>query len=345
MNSPFSFLTQKTQLLFNYGRKLIANFAHRIYDCKKRQNPKLKIMKQFSLWVLFALCAAPVFGQSTNENFPTPATANEISGTIPARDIGDSRLTRHFYTFFGDNGDLDLTIETANFDGDIDVFEAATLRPLVKITIYAASQPTKTSRIVYFRQRQRVILRVEGRTLSDEPASYQINLSGTFAAANLSDSPDIEPTVENKTSANAVARVNSAGAIIEVLPPEKTIEKPQEITEPKTETNSTAAVKPRKPPTKPKINVQTTAKRPAKTPTRRTPAAKKTETAKIETANAPDPLASINLIILLKNGDKIERPMSEVFRVSVDKGQLTVINKNGKIERFNLLEVQKMSIE
>jgi hypothetical protein len=59
----------------------------------------------------------------------------------------------------------------------------------------------------------------------------------------------------------------------------------------------------------------------------------------------PNPLESIRLIILFKDGTKIERAMSEVIKVGVDKGTLTVIAKDGSIGRYSILDVAKMTIE
>lgn len=389
-------------------------------------------MKQLGfLLIVFWLIAAPTRAQSTNENFPTPVNANEISGTIVARDVGDARLTRHFYTFFVDNGDIDLKIETANFDGDIDVFEANTLRPLLKVTVYdgAAVQPART---IYFRKREQVVLRVEGRTLTDDAATYRINFGGSFAAAaDLPQPPEnAEPTVTSKPSAAAVARVNSAGAIIEVLPSKKTVEtaiakSAPETIEPQpdaTATAATAALKParttrRARPTRGRtrpaptaandkpadsntnsnasenpnssgnktanVNSSSSAKtnettntnetatanettKPLTTASDRAAARRAARTARSKTANSrprngqtraqpsdsaavaaaqPDPLANLRLIVLMKNSDRVERSMSDVFRVSVDSGQLTIITKSGKIERYNLAEIIRFAIE
>jgi hypothetical protein len=59
----------------------------------------------------------------------------------------------------------------------------------------------------------------------------------------------------------------------------------------------------------------------------------------------PNPLENIRLIILFKDGTKIERAMSEVIKVGVDKGTLTVIAKDGSIGRYSILDVAKMTIE
>lgn len=59
----------------------------------------------------------------------------------------------------------------------------------------------------------------------------------------------------------------------------------------------------------------------------------------------PNPLESVRLLIVFKDGTKIERPMSEVLRVGVDKGVLTLITKDGNISRYPILDVAKMTIE
>jgi hypothetical protein len=59
----------------------------------------------------------------------------------------------------------------------------------------------------------------------------------------------------------------------------------------------------------------------------------------------PNALENIRLIVLFKDGSKIERPMSEVLKVGVDKGILTIISKDGAIGRYSILDVAKMTIE
>ena len=81
--------------------------------------------------------ASSLAAQSTDQNFPTPIRTNEISGVIKARDVGDSRITSHFYTFEGGQGDLFINIQTTNFSGDVDVFAMPGIRPLSKMVMYA----------------------------------------------------------------------------------------------------------------------------------------------------------------------------------------------------------------
>lgn len=58
-----------------------------------------------------------------------------------------------------------------------------------------------------------------------------------------------------------------------------------------------------------------------------------------------DPLANIKLVVLFKDGKKLERQMNEVFKFSVDKGVLTVISKDGRVGRYPLLDIAKVTIE
>lgn len=131
--------------------------------------------------VLFA--AASIFAQSTDQNFPTPVTTNEINGQIRARDVGDPRLTRYYYVFDGGQGDIFVNVVTKNFAGDIDVFTSETLRPMTKMVIYPdAAATNETGRLIYLRKGERLLLRVEGRSPNDDAAIFRIKFGGSFVA-------------------------------------------------------------------------------------------------------------------------------------------------------------------
>ena len=98
--------------------------------------------------VLAFLIQSGAYAQSTDQNYPTPATAPEIVGVIKARDIGDSRLTTYYYLINADNGDLFLNVLTKNFSGDIDLFTLPNLQPMSKIVIYADLPENETGRVV-----------------------------------------------------------------------------------------------------------------------------------------------------------------------------------------------------
>ena len=111
-----------------------------------------------------AVCALATntFGQSTDQSLPTPVLANEINGRIAALDVGDPRATRHFYAFAANAGDLLVTLDTKNLNGDVDVFTAITFRPLMKTTVYATTQSQQVTKGIYLRAHQILILR-EGK--------------------------------------------------------------------------------------------------------------------------------------------------------------------------------------
>ncbi len=358
------------------------------------------------LCVLCVLCGLnySAKAQSTNQNYPTPVSTNEITGKIPARDIGDARLTNYFYVF--------INVVTSNFNGDFDVFTAENLKPLTKITVYADDSDRETGRVIYMRQQEKLVLRIEGRSPNDDAAAFRIKFAGSFEPLSLA-SEKIEPDAPVvKTENQSDVVVNSVGTILEVKPkptpaPKETIAKNEtklrknqsrakdKITvddvKKAIETKETVAendkkVEPEKlediqKQSAPKVVItdeiadkdpkaeekaadktedNPTAEKPevteiTKTEVVTTKKAEVTETAKTETpkrktktsvkAVSPAELANIKLVVLFKDGSRIERSMSEVLKVNVDKGILTVISKDGAIGRYSILDVEKMTIE
>ncbi len=174
----------------------------------------------FFLCLLFSLAAIAdeSQGQSLDARAPSPVRRNEIVGRISARDLGDARLTDHFYTFAGTPGDLLITIQTQNLNGDVDVFTAGSLRPVLKFAVYAESTSPVTKNI-YLRQREELILRIEARTPNDDDGIYRIRFSGTFEPMS-GVAEEGEETVSLPTARKG-KRVSSVGARIEdpVPPP------------------------------------------------------------------------------------------------------------------------------
>src|SRR5438477_348479 len=83
------------------------------------------------------------------------------AATVKDRDMGDARLTTHFYAFIGDQGDIFVSVVTKNFSGDIDIFLVDGLRPLTKMVIYADGGVNETGRLIYLRKPEKLLLRVE----------------------------------------------------------------------------------------------------------------------------------------------------------------------------------------
>ncbi len=300
--------------------------------------------------VFAVLAVASAAAQSTDQAFPTAVRANEIVGSIKARDIGDARLTSHFYAFNGDQGDIFVNVVTKNFDGDIDIFTADGLRPLTKIVIFADAALNETGRIVYLRRPERLLLRIQGRTPNDDAAAYRIKFAGSFVAAKDSGEDEVAAPTISGTDSGAV-KVNSVGTIIET--PVKSVP-----AEPKAETASERPPK-AKPPvvagdasasgepkavakiTKPTADPAKPAKPAAKPPAK--PVEEKKKAA--ETSVSGDPMAAFRLVVVFKDGKKIERPMTDVIRFTVDNGTLTVIFKDGYIGRYAMSGVMRVGIE
>ena len=199
--------------------------------------------------VLCAITSA-VFGQSSDASLPTPVFANEINGRITALDLGDPRSTRHFYAFEGTPGDLLITIDSKNLNGDMDIFTAVTFRPLMKTTLYASSQPGEVTKGLYLRTRQILILRVEARTPNDEAGSYHVRFGGTFApfsggipVAENTEAPEDRPSGGSKRLSSVGATI--AEPVVETPPPTA---EPKPVAENEKPAEETAPAKKRTPP-------------------------------------------------------------------------------------------------
>jgi len=214
----------------------------------------------FVLPVLLWAITGTAQAQSADQNLPTPVLANEINGRIAPLDLGDPRVTRHFYAFEGTPGDLLITMDSKNLNGDMDVFTAITFRPLSKTSLYANSQSGEVTKGLYLRTRQILILRVEARTPNDEEGTYRVRFGGSFAtfSGGIPVAENRESDSDSAGPARSAKRLSSVGATIAEpaaeLPPvtaetkteENAAAKPAEDTE---AAKKSAAVKPR--PTRP----------------------------------------------------------------------------------------------
>ncbi len=184
--------------------------------------PRLSIALLLCSFVF--LSAPSVKAQSTDQNNPTPVTANQISGSIKARDIGDSRLTSYYYVFTGNRGDVFINVVSSNINGTIDIFTLNGLKPRTKITLFADSPDSETGRVVYMRESERLVLRIQGRSPNDDPGNFQIKFAGSFSAEAAGAEDDDDPKVVRADT--GTVRVNSVGTIISepVITPERTEE-------------------------------------------------------------------------------------------------------------------------
>src|SRR5437588_1738198 len=324
--------------------------------------------------ILFALNQT-AWAQSSDQNLPTPALSNDISGRIVALDLGDARLTRHYYAFEANPGDLMITGESKNVNGDVDVFTAVTFRPLMKTTLIATSQSGEITKGIYLRAHQILILRVEARTPSDEPGTYRIHFGGTFAPFSggipIAESSAPSEASPDKSAAN---RLSSVGATIP-RPIEETVAAPKPPPEKSAEETTTARTATEKPATTTRRTTSRNPRRGMRPAAPKVAPPKKTESTETQTAGketkseevkpaavtekpaeATQPTsekpkaqevapAGAHLVIEEKDGTRIDRPMSTVRRVIVEGGTIVIVLKTGKIERIQMADVAKFAIE
>lgn len=331
-------------------------------------------------WVLLLLASfsGRAWAQSTDVAWPSPVRSNEAVGTIAARDLGDPRLTDHFYAFTGTPGDVLITVDSRNLNGDIDVFTLAGLQPLLKFTVYAGSSLPITKSI-YLRKQEDLILRVEGRTPNDDEAVYRIHFGGAFESITsgpLAEHEDaIQPATTVEVSGKGGRRVSSVGARIEEPRTEVAatpMPQPTPVESSEGEAKTAAAkpaprnsrarrpaprrARPAEPPkpeetaTKGETENKTTAENPE--PETKTPDAGRRPTRRKATARAAAKPAAPQepedngprLVIETSDGTLVDRYLSSVRRVTVENGQVVVVGKDGKIQRIPLASVVRMTI-
>lgn len=135
-----------------------------------------------ALLVSVLFLSQSLFAQSTDRQYPTPITTNEISGQILPRALGDSRVTSYYWVFDGTQGDIFINAVFENLNGEIEVFVTDGLRSVARIVSFADFGETETGRVFYLRKPERLLLRVQGRTPNDDPATFRIKFAGSYAA-------------------------------------------------------------------------------------------------------------------------------------------------------------------
>ncbi|HEV2834248.1 MAG TPA: hypothetical protein VGW58_02965 [Pyrinomonadaceae bacterium] len=332
------------------------------------------VIRVFVFVAVLCLAAVGVSAQSIDPNAPSPVRGDTLFGKISARDLGDARLTQHYYAFTGTPGDLLITVQTQNLNGDIDVFTAGTLRPLLKVTLYAESS-APVIKGIYLRKREDLILRIEARSPNDDEGTYRLVFGGSFEP--IIGGPDIaenatpsEPKTETPVTGPRTKRVSSVGAtIVEPEPPATAVVTPSPEPTPEPTPEAKAVESPTPAAEKPAETEEVkptpsrtprSRKAPPRTTTRRStrPAPTTTETARTaveepkpdqpkssdEPAREPEPEIGPRLVIETNDGTLVNRPMSGIKRVTVENGQVVVVGRDGKISRFLLADVVRMSI-
>jgi len=307
--------------------------------------------------------------QSPDQNLPTAVLSNEITGKILPLDLGDPRLTRRYYAFEGTPGDVLITMESKNLNGDIDIFTAITFRPLMKTSLYASVQSPEVTKSIYLRSRQILILRVEARTPNDEEGTYRVRFHGSFApfSGGIPVAENNQTESDSADAARDTNRLSSVGATMAQpageIPPVTAEPNPAEKPAEETAAAKQAAAAKAKPARPTARNSRGRAPR----PTRQAGKAKAAQpvaanqgagapvgqaapgSSGSETSTQPAaqelPLAGAHLIIESKDGTKTDRPMSAVRRVVIDGNVIVIVLKTGKVERIPMSAVARMAIE
>ena len=309
----------------------------------------------FPVAILLAMSTSSL-AQSLDPNAPSPVRTNTVAGSIGARDLGDSRLTDHYYAFTGTPGDLLITVQSKNLNGDVDVFTAGSLRPLLKLTLYA-EVATPVTKGIYLRKREDLILRIEARSPNDDEGSYRLFFGGAFEP--IVGGPEIaeaEPTATPppETVGRGTRRTSSTGARLPEPEPTPVTEVATATPEPTPE--PTPERKEERPAATAEKSPEPEAERPAsarntrtRRPAARRPAPRVRETPapvepKPKPPAEPEPEVGPRLVIETNDGTLINRSMSTVKRVTVENGQVVIVGKDGKISRVLLINVVRMSI-
>ena len=250
-----------------------------------------------ALFLALLAIAQSAAAQSNDQSLPTPVLTNEITGRIAALDLGDPRLTRHFYAFEGVPGDLLVTLSSRNLNGDIDIFTAVTFRPVMKITMYAGSSAPspEVTKGFYLRSRQVLILRVEARTPNDDAGTYQLRFGGAYEPFSggipVAEESSEQSTEVARTGGGNKTRLSSVGARMDEPPSEPT-PKPVEKSADESASNSTSTARVTKPKsrrTPPARTARGRSARSTRTKPGSTGSEAKTEPAKTEAAKTETP--------------------------------------------------------
>ncbi len=228
--------------------------------------------------LLMLFTAVGLKAQSLDPGRPTPIRSTSVLGRIAARDLGDSRRTDHYYMLIGTPGDLLITVNTTNLNGDLDVFTASGLRPLLKLSLYAESTSPVTKGI-YLRKREDLILRIEARSPNDDEGRYELSFGGSFepmvGGPEISEGETTPTESSVATGDRKTKRVSSVGARLpEPEPPVTEVAKTEPTPEPTPEATPSESPKPTAEKVEPAPKTST-----SRTPTRvRRPAGRRTVT-------------------------------------------------------------------
>lgn len=208
----------------------------------------------------------------------------------------------------------------------------------------------------------------EVKSETDSESEVTVNSVGTIIAVKPKPTPTPRETIAKNTKSSSSKTTTTPEAVSTIKTPKTSTSRPKTKTEPKPERKVENEVAEDLPKKEAKEKVET-AKEVEKEKAAKPKSTPKTTTSKNNTSTAkkintppkketqpkvvkPNPaeelakaLENVRLIVEFKDGGKIERPMNDVVRFGVDKGYLTIVNKDGSIGRYSILEINKISVE
>jgi hypothetical protein len=148
-----------------------------------------------------------------------------------------------------------------------------------------------------------------------------------------------KPKSETETETSETKSVPKVEVVVTDDLKESIAKAPARRTTPPRRTRNTRATPPKKVVAPPATEISETAEK--KDSEVETPP----ETATVGKTAKTNPLENVQLVIVFKDGRKIERPLLDVASFRVDRGILTVVAKGGRIGRYSMVDVAKVTIE
>jgi hypothetical protein len=295
-------------------------------------------------YILIPIFIGITSGQSADQSEPTLVPGNELVSNILPRDFGDSRLTEHFFKLRVQQGDLFVNLTHRNLIGDVDIFSIDGRRPMAKLTVVESVDDREIGRVVFIRNSGQILIRVLGRTPNDDPATYRIKFGGSAVTNPLLtqvldlrkpvgvpdlSAPELAPASPGRPQATP------EGAEVAIVPKvslnEGTsviVEKPlqespvEPIIESKEEVNEKETIPAPEAVPSPKVS-ENTSKPPASSVVER----------------------RLFLRIEFDDGGKLERPMSSVQSVGIDKNELVIKLVTGNETRYPISSVVRFTVD
>jgi hypothetical protein len=283
----------------------------------------------FPISVFLGTLSAMAQAQSVDQSAPTKIPGAEVVSSVGPRKEGDPRLTTHFFSIDVRQGDLYLNVMHRNFVGDVDLFSIDARRPLGKLTIVESPNEREIGRVIFIRNSGQVLIRVEGRTPNDESGLYRLKFGGSALAIKESnpvlDFRRFEPLPPTSNESLKKGDANRPTESVNGLNPTDPVSRSGEGSVAESSTGKTSE---------------------GSDPKELSDVVAVTPQVADESQNLLNVIQrKLTLRIEFDDGGRVERPMSSVSRVAIERDQLVVILANGSESRYPISSVVKFSVD